>query len=308
MTAAQPTPVAVTNRGWSIGDAGRAFAEVEPVLGDLNEGPDTMADGGVVGSVHVLAASVRGLSHRQQGTPRQDSYGFAVTADRRWLVLTVADGVSAGRLSHRAAQLVTRYGPGLVAAEIDREGAPWNVPWYEIFQQLAGRIISVGQKLLAAEGIPDATPQGVSDAMATTVTVVVMELAPVEGTRRVAVAWQGDSPVWLVYRDEWRCLTEVKNLSKELASSSVMALPRLPSDPDMLRHTATMVPLDATLLVMTDGVGDPLGTADGDVAAALAEAWHTPPTVFRFAEQVAFGRKSFDDDRTVVAVWPRTAS
>jgi hypothetical protein len=294
------------DRGWSIGDAGRAFAEVEAVLGDSTEGPDTIADGGVVASMHVLAASVRGLSHRQKGTPRQDSYGFATTPDRQWLVVVVADGVSAGRLSHRAAQLVARHAPGRVAEEIGRVPDIREIDWYAIFQQLAGRIVAVGQKLLAEEGAVEVTAQQVSAAMATTVTIAVVELHPVEATRRVHVAWLGDSPAWMLCGERWYCLTEVKNAGQEVATSSVLALPRLPSEPDNLPRVRWRVPPDGTLLVMTDGVGDPLGSADGDVATALAEVWRTPPTVFRFAEQVAFGRKSFDDDRTVVAVWPRT--
>src|SRR4051794_5424669 len=85
----EPSPQHLESQGWSIGDAGRAFAEVEPVLSDAPEGPDTTIDGGRIGSVYLLAASVRGLSHRQMGIPRQDSYGYATTADRRWLVLVV---------------------------------------------------------------------------------------------------------------------------------------------------------------------------------------------------------------------------
>jgi hypothetical protein len=291
---------------WSIGDGGRAISEVVPVLRDSNEGPDTVADAGVVGSVHMLAASIRGLSHQESGTPRQDAYGFAVTPDQEWLVVVVADGVSAGRLSHRAAQVVARHAPARVLDELAEVGDPRRVDWYRVFKALAGRIVGVGQKLLADEGVADATPQEVAEVMATTATIAVVEISPPDGQRRTAYAWLGDSPAWFLVGNTWDCLTEVKNAGREIASSSVTALPRLPSEADLLPKAFVRIPADATLLVMTDGVGDPLGAGHGEVADVLAEVWRRPPSPFRFVEQVAFGRKSFDDDRTVVAIWPRT--
>jgi serine/threonine protein phosphatase PrpC len=296
---------------WAIGDAGRAFTEVEPALGDSGEGPDTIADGGSMGSLHLVAASVRGLSHRQQGTPRQDSYGFAVSRDKKWLIAVVADGVSAGRLSHRAAQLVARLAPTRVLDQLEAVDDLVRVDWYRIFKGLATRILTVGQKLLAEEGdVVDPTPEDVCDAMATTATIAVVEISPLpDQSRYVTYAWLGDSPMWyLTKRDGWHCLTEVKNAGQDIAKSSVHALPRVPEDPAKLSQASTYIPADARLLLMTDGVGDPLGAADGEVAEVLAEVWRRPPSVFRFAEQVAFGRKTFDDDRTAVGIWPRPES
>lgn len=295
---------APVDQGWSIGDAGRAFAEVEPVLSDAPDGPDTAVDGGRIGSAYLLAASVRGLSHRQTGIPRQDSYGYAVTADRKWLVLVVADGVSAGKLSHKAAQLVARTAPAKAAEEVTKAGAPDRVDWYEIFEQLAQRILSVGQKALAAGDAGEITPREVADAIATTATIVVYELSPESSERHVYVTWIGDSPAWAVLKNQWRCLTEIKNAGQEVASSAVRALPHLPSKRELLHWQAWTLNRQARVLAMTDGVGDPLGDGAGEVADALAEAWRQPPSLPRFAEQVAFGRKSYDDDRTVVAVWP----
>jgi hypothetical protein len=54
---------------------------------------------------------------------------------------------------------------------------------------------------------------------------------------------------------------------------------------------------------MSDGVGDPLGEADDDVGRTLGRAWARPPLQHRFTAQIGFGRKGFDDDRTVIGVW-----
>ena len=58
------------------------------------------------------------------------------------------------------------------------------------------------------------------------------------------------------------------------------------------------------LVLMSDGVGDPLGAGTGEVGQTLAESWRKPPYILTFAAQVEFARRSFDDDRTVIAVWP----
>jgi hypothetical protein len=60
---------------------------------------------------------------------------------------------------------------------------------------------------------------------------------------------------------------------------------------------------DEALFVMTDGVGDPLGDAAGEVGQFLGEVWRAAPDVLTFAAQVGFARQTYDDDRTVVGVW-----
>jgi hypothetical protein len=61
------------------------------------------------------------------------------------------------------------------------------------------------------------------------------------------------------------------------------------------------------LLIATDGIGDPLGTGQGGVGNLFREVLTkpTPPSLIEFAHAVDFSRETFDDDRTLVAVWPR---
>ncbi|MFY1619132.1 protein phosphatase 2C domain-containing protein [Micromonospora sp. WMMD736] len=291
-----PPPV----RFWRIGDPGRSFTEVHPLIGDALDAPDTILDGGQVGPFSVYAASVRGLSHRQAGTPRQDAYGVGVSKDGRWLVVTVADGVSAGRHSHRAAQMVARHATRRVGRMMDgRDEVPSRTEWYELFEELSRLILGTGAQKLK---LP---LNEVAAVMATTATIVLCPTDAVDGQRRVQVAWLGDSPAWIIEPDRtWSCLTSVKGAGSEVSSSAVVALPQLPEDPAMLSVREELVPVQAVLLAMSDGVGDPLGDGTGQVAAALTQAWSGPPaSALDFALQVGFGRKSFDDDRTVVGVW-----
>jgi len=64
------------------------------------------------------------------------------------------------------------------------------------------------------------------------------------------------------------------------------------------------------LLLGTDGIGDPLGSGYGGVGNLFRElfAGPEPPSIIEFAHAVDFSRETFDDDRTLVAVMPRTAA
>ncbi|TCB99636.1 hypothetical protein E0H26_03500 [Micromonospora zingiberis] len=299
-----PTGVAVDGpqpvRPWEIGNPGDSFTQIQPLFGRTLDAPDTVLDGGQLGPLSVYAASVRGLSHRQKGGPRQDAYAVSTSADERWLVVTVADGLSSAQHSHRAAQLVARHATHQAARLLhDRTTPLTRTEWYDLFQQLSRRILSTGEQRLK---LPR---HEVPAAMATTVTILVCPTEAENGQRQVQVAWLGDSPAWVIEADRtWNCLTEVKGAGQEVASSKTVALPQLPDDPANLPVRTQWVSVHAVMLAMSDGVGDPLGDGTGDVGTALARAWSgVPASALDFALQVGFGRKSYDDDRTVVGVW-----
>jgi hypothetical protein len=295
----------------TIGDPGRAFTEVRPALRtDATQPPDTVVDHGRVGGLEVRAASVRGLSHRQAGVPRQDAYGFAAPTGADLLIAVVADGVSAGVLSHEAASFVGRRGPREVVRHLSGGTPPEDLPWHDVFGSLAATIYAEGARSLGRTDperyAVDAPAEAeIAAAMATTATFVVCETGSRDDGRRVWVAWMGDSPAWEVTAaGSWRHLSAVKNAGREVNSSSVAALPQMPRDPRDLPVRSTCVDDRSVIVLMTDGTGDPLGDGTGEVATRLAAWWRRPPPPLTFADQVGFGRRSYDDDRTVVALWP----
>lgn len=298
---------------FQVGDPGRAASLVVPVPDpDGWDRRDTVLDGvalldGTKRRVaEVRAASVRGLSHRAYGTVRQDEYSFRRTADGRWLVIAVADGVSAGRLSHKAAIIAARKGAEMLADAL-RESGPAGVPWPDFIRAVAGRVERLGRNRLAAAGNADAQTASVREVaqhMATTVLYAVVDLAPVHGAHEVHLVSVGDTSAWVLREgDRWEPQDAVKNDGAELHSSSVHALPLVPAvDPAPVRTT---VAAGEVLVLMTDGIGDPLGHGSGAVGRFLADVWSTPPVSgLEFAAHVGFARKSFDDDRTAVAFWP----
>jgi hypothetical protein len=117
----------------------------------------------------------------------------------------------------------------------------------------------------------------------------------------------GDTSGWLVTLNNdsgphWSSIGEVKNDGAVIAESATMALPYLPDGE--LPVTELEIPGGSFFALVTDGIGDPLGSGTGITGRALADWWKFPPDIYQFGAQVDFSRNTFDDDRTAVVVWP----
>ncbi|GLY47526.1 protein phosphatase 2C domain-containing protein [Lentzea sp. NBRC 102530] len=248
----------------------------------------------------LRAACVRGLKNRYYGKVCQDDYGFLVTKDEQWLVIAVADGVAQGSHSHVAAGIVARGGCETLAKALADEH-PSRIDWTRLLHRLADDVVRHGQQHLGLRDRVD-----VSGTLATTALFAIVGLQPDEdGFLPAFVLPFGDSSAWLLRpRDgrKWIPLQAVKNEGNVIATSATDAIPLVPHELPPALETS-LAPGEA-LVLMTDGVGDPLGTGDGEVGRFLADAWSSPPEALTFASQANFARRSFDDDRTVVAVWP----
>lgn len=291
-----------------VGDAGRAATV--PSYPDSTDWDrrDTVLDGVVLrgadgaSDLHLRAASTRGRAHRFHGRVRQDAYGYR--CDGRFAVAAVADGVSAGALSHLAADTVTRDGCHLVAKRLATV-APTDLDWGEILHILATKVIKRGQERLP--GGDQLTPQEIAASMATTVLFAVVRMHPVHGGFDVWTFAHGDTSAWILRGGQrWQPQRPVKNQDVMIAESTTPALPYLPRPTPPAVH-AQLAPAD-TLVLITDGIGDPLGDGSGTVGAFLAQQWHRPPEPLAFAAHVDFARRSHDDDRTAVAIWPDPAA
>ncbi|WP_433802981.1 protein phosphatase 2C domain-containing protein [Actinomycetospora sp. CA-084318] len=264
---------------------------------------DTVFGESSLGPVQVRGASVRGLAHRHAGIVRQDDYCVRWTDDDRHLVIAVTDGVSAGRFSHEAAGVAARQSCEVVAGWL-RSCAPEEILWDHVLKVVGDAVVTRGRGLLRRRGedVESLSTLELAGWLSTTLIVAVMDLeSDDEGRLAVTVLRVGDSTAWVRGVDGgWSSPFAVKNEGEQIASSATSALPHVTGF-----ETAAVMLVDGEVLaLMTDGVGDPLGDGHGEVGAFLAGAWAQPPSGLAFAAQVDFARKSFDDDRTVVAVWP----
>jgi hypothetical protein len=302
------------NGRWVIEDAGRQSEVVAmPAAGNAGTRPDTIVDGGRLDGLVYRATSQRGLAHQTGGVPRQDAYLVRPTPDKRWLVGCVADGVSEGKLSHQAADLVcqettVRLARGLTG--LAPEPASWPaaaqaLPWAAIVEAANAAIRDAAEAAVRQAGRAG-LENGWNDARARTVmssTAVVFAVAaeplPDVGHPALVAVVAGDSTALLLDGDDWTPLGAVKNDGAEIASSAVSPLPgavRVTPQARFLRPGQALV-------VISDGLGDPLGSGGGLVGRFLATMWREPPDLLAYAGHVGFYRKSFTDDRTAVTIW-----
>jgi serine/threonine protein phosphatase PrpC len=304
--AEEPELTVRTIESPAIGDPGRAARTVVPVPDrETAYRADTVVDGVVVTpttggrSVTLRGASVRGWSHRYYGKVRQDEFAYLTSDGSPWLVLAVADGVSAGAKSHEAAKIVVRSGCTHLSRLLADQPVE-SLDWSGVLDRLTEEIVRFGRDRLA---LPET--EKVANHLAATAVFAVVDLSGDREDVPVHMVSVGDSSAWLLRPEAdraWTPLQAVKNEGVTIASSATAALPATALPP--LSPVVTSVRAGQALVLMTDGVGDPLGAGTGEVGTYLAQAWARPPSALSFAGQVDFARRSYDDDRTVLAIWP----
>ncbi len=300
---------------YTIGDPGRAFARTVPLpstapggVHDYAMDAATISDADGTPRLVLRGASGRGLAHQQYGDPRQDDYGFALSADGNFLVGVVADGVSAGKWSHLAARLAAEEGSAHVANLLATTDAV-DIDWRGVLVMLSERMQDLCATLPSRDPRDvELTPREIAEKMATTIIFGVVGVRPEEdGTHPVTVVRLGDTSGWILdAEDGWVALGDVKNEGNLIAESATACLPLVPEGDPLVVQTT--LGAGAALLLLTDGIGDPLGSGKGEVGAVLAKQWASPPHPIEFAGQVCFGRKTFDDDRGAIGIWPVSAA
>ncbi len=106
----------------------------------------------------------------------------------------------------------------------------------------------------------------------------------------------GDTAAWRLRDDSWDLLLS----QPPAADGTVYAAPL-----DELYAQSRTVVLEpgSVLALVTDGVGDALGTGQTPYAAALMESWRRPPEPLEFVAQVDYRLLGWDDDKSAVVVW-----
>jgi hypothetical protein len=272
------------------------ITEFEPKPPVGNYRPDTEFDGWSTEYCRVRLASVRGYSHRYYGKPRQDHVEAAVHPQTGAVMFTVADGVSSAQRAEYGAKYACGAAMRTMSAHLDAEHAP---DWATVLNAAADRLLVMAER---AYGRP-VDPAEAEDLYATTLVAGVAGHTP-EGFV-VSMSRVGDSGAWVLDRGRYRPILGVKDdPAAAVVSSAVHPLPRVPEPPAQAR--LKLAP-GQVLLVGTDGFGDPLGDGEGEVGRLFARELETPPPARGLAHLLDFSRETFDDDRTLLALWPLDA-
>ncbi|SHN47120.1 protein phosphatase 2C domain-containing protein [Cryptosporangium aurantiacum] len=260
-----------------------------PEPGDYR--PDTVCDAWSAGRLTVRMASVRGYAHRYDGTPRQDDAVAVAHPGSGAVVFAVADGVSAAGEAHVGAALACRAAVRVVLrslddAQGDGDAIDWDaVDWDAVVGAAAAALVRDAGDDKGAAAARFAT---------TLVTGLVRPEPPAATLVRV-----GDTAAWRLRGGAFEALTSAPG-DPVVVRSATAALPVVP---DVVRPQSVDLAPGDVVLVGTDGFGDPLGDGTGQVGRLVAEVLATPPSALRFAHVLDFSRETFDDDRTLLAIW-----
>jgi len=275
---------------------------------------DTLADGGEVFGLTVRAASVRGLHKRYVGGPRQDDLCLRVHVDIRTLIVAVADGVTAAGRSDLGAALAVRHAAAAVARQL--EHGVVQVNWGDVFEHAAWALVEEHRRT----GLADAGVgiEGAAGSLATTLTIAVISAPDGPGVSdlvdagdrgdvdqdpvRVQLAAVGDSPAFVLVEGRFEPIVGEGEPVDGFVGGGVRALPR---DPRAFCAGACTLGPGSVLLVCTDGLALPLADGAGEVGRTLARELASPPDIVDFARLLDFSRSTYDDDRTLIAVWPQ---
>jgi Protein phosphatase 2C len=260
--------------------------------------PDVVIDGWSTDTMTVRGVSQRGHLHRYNGAPRQDDFALHLLPDGRVIVL-VADGVSGAPQSHIGASTATKQAAEWLHSYLSDDIA--NTDWLALLKSAAWALTERAQTLLGLDA-PD--PVRAEEQLATTLACAVIEPTGVH-TLRAYVIGAGDSVAWLLSAGQFVEVLAGKTVPPNgIASSAVVGLPRVPTE--VIPMVIDIAENDV-LLIATDGIGDPLGAGQGGVGDLFRGVLTKPsvPSLIEFAHAVDFSRETFDDDRTLVAVWPR---
>jgi hypothetical protein len=273
-----------------VGDPILDFEPKPPLLRPYQA--DTIYDGWSSPAFTMRLASVRGYSRRYAGTPRQDEAEVAYHSETGALVFAVASAEE----SHVGAAAACRASVDTMLRQLSSPRP--SVTWQQVVKAVVGELHAWAAYLLHQEEMGEEVLAGM---LATTLTAGFVVAV---GQDSVADMIQiGDCGAWILRNGKYHpVLAQEHDQGTDVMPPAVSPLPRMP---DHLAPIRIRLAPDAVLLVGTDGFGDPLGDGDGKLGQLFAQYLAIPPPPRGLAHLLDFSMETFDDDRTLVAIWPR---
>lgn len=263
----------------------------------IGGGGGCCADGGDREGWALRAASLAGVRHRLAGRPGEDAFAWARSS--AGIVLAVADGVGSvpgsGPAARRAVDAACSTASAFLGTRARSVGAEGGGPDAGTAAELSVGASVADLEVACREAVAAAQLAVAGGEGATTLVVAV-----VAGDGSCRLVRVGDSTALVLGDSGWEELFAAPEPDR--ASSATAALPA--DDPEV-ETAGTELAAGEALVLVTDGVGDPLRDGPETVAPGLAAVLAVPPSPLGVAWVVDFSRQGCHDDRTVIALWRR---
>jgi serine/threonine protein phosphatase PrpC len=260
--------------------------------------PDVVIDGVTLPGLSVRAASVRGDSHRWDGTCRQDALavGRIGAPGHELLALAVADGVGSSKRSHVASYQASRQVIVDLHSVAERLHTALAEGDKEQLNGLANNIVGRSVEKLRASWRTSAGESYRDKDYATTLHVLLIPVDPAIRDRVLISVGDGGlvglrDGRWIGLDAETEAMVDTRTAALPAAYDRVV--------------TSLCRTLPGDVLVLgTDGIINPINQ-ESDFRDRLADYWCTGevPSLSDFLWQAQLRAKTYDDDRSVICVW-----
>nr|WP_153041878.1 PP2C family serine/threonine-protein phosphatase [Xanthomonas floridensis] len=231
--------------------------------------PHTATAHARIDGAYAIAASVRGRSHANTGSFREDDVAIATDRDARWLVCAVADGAGSAPLSRRGSELLTRHVVATLAAHLEgvefwarQQGLQWQ-HHADLLPRLQPRLLDAMHASLASASqalLGHASLLGVDEG-ALASTLMLTAVRPCGAQSLVLSYWIGDGAAATYDADSGALQVLGQADAGEYSGQTRFFLSdALAGDTQAAVHArmrCVWLPAGAKVILMSDGVSDP---------------------------------------------------
>ena len=273
------------------------------------------------GDRRLVIASQRGRSHAHTGAPRDDDYAVRASAADGWNVLAVADGAGSAERSRIGSRVACETAVAIAVAKLAETAEQWPLDRLEtplpaeldrelrlLAYTVLGTAVLDAVKAIEARG----EAQGyASRAYATTLLLALHR--PLQDGDLIVTIWVGDGAIGLIETDGTSRLLgapdggayagQTRFLDREVVTDGAQIMRRI--------QVAVVPHLDA-LILMSDGVSDPMFPSDAalhdttywrDLWGELQPRLARPDASERLLEWLDFWSSGNHDDRTIAVLF-----
>jgi hypothetical protein len=269
--------------------------------------PGCVADVIVHENLTIGVVAVRGLSHEENKKVRQDSVAFGVSADGRYLIGSIADGVSEAEFSHKGSYYATQKIVKSIRKKLDEGFHPENLPWEDITNHVRNELRARGKRTFKiTEDVQDQELDSqLAKVIGTTAEVLIIDSKKInDQVSCIRASLAGDGYSFIISNDSMTLLGSGKETPSGdfVLNEKVRALPKDPGPKYPLINQVTISKNEA-IFITSDGIGDDISKPDLGIDAYLCDKLAKPVPAYELLKITSYLAFQSHDDRSMIIVW-----
>ena len=269
--------------------------------------PGCVADVIVHENLTIGIVAVRGLSHEENKKVRQDSVAFGVSANGRYLIGSIADGVSEAEFSHKGSYYATQKIVKSVRKKLDEGFHPEDLPWEDITNHVRNELRARGKRTfkIAEDAQDQELDSHLAKVIGTTAEVLIIDSKKInDQVSCIRASLAGDGYSFIISNDSMTLLGSGKETPSGdfVLNEKVCALPKDPGPKYPLINQVTISKNEA-IFITSDGIGDDISKPDLGIDVYLCDKLAKPVPAYELIKITSYLAFQSHDDRSMIIVW-----